>query len=228
VYLRCSATLGPARLHPSSTTFVDKRLTLKECRILMGKDCLLYDRSSAWLQCCAVDAVEKVIALSTQLTVYLFSRKRGTRYMFGKGHRMHGNAKPSLTLVTYRRGDVVDIKIDGSQHKGQPYKTFHGKTGTVFNVTKTSVGIQLVKAVKHRLIQKRFHAKIEHVRPSNSRKDFLERVIQNDLKRKEARAKGEKASVKRQPKAPKKAFTVTIDSKNPPEMVMPKAFEYLI
>jgi large subunit ribosomal protein L21e len=44
-------------------------------------------------------------------------------------------APPSTTLVTYRRGDVVDIKVDGSQHKGQPYKTFHGKTGTVFNVT---------------------------------------------------------------------------------------------
>ena len=148
--------------------------------------------------------------------------------MFGKGHRMHGNAKPSLTLVTYKRGDVVDIKIDGSQHKGQPYKTFHGKTGTVFNVTKTSVGIQLMKAVKHRLIQKRFHARIEHVKPSSSRQDFLQRVMQNDLNRKEAKAKGEKYTGKRQPKGPKASFTVTVDKANPPTMVMPKAFEYLI
>jgi large subunit ribosomal protein L21e len=148
--------------------------------------------------------------------------------MFGKGFRNHGNAKPSMTLVTYKRGDVVDIKVDGSQHKGQPYKTFHGKTGTVFNVTATSVGIQLMKKVKHRLIQKRFHARVEHIKPSNSRKDFLQRVIANDLKRKEAKEKGEKYDGKRQPKGPKAAFTVTIDNKNPPEMVMPKAFEYLI
>jgi len=148
--------------------------------------------------------------------------------MFGKGFRLHGMAKPSLTLVTYKRGDVVDVKIDGSQHKGQPYKTFHGKTGIVFNVTKTSVGVQMMKKVKHRLIQKRFHARIEHVHPSNSRKDFLERVIQNDLKRKEAKAKGEKYVGKRQPKQPKAAFTVTADPANPAIMVMPKAFEYLI
>jgi large subunit ribosomal protein L21e len=148
--------------------------------------------------------------------------------MFGKGFRLHGMAKPSMTLVTYKRGDVVDIKVDGSQHKGQPYKTFHGKTGIVFNVTKTSVGVQLMKKVKHRLVQKRFHAKVEHVRPSSSRKDFLERVIQNDLKRKEARAKGERYVAKRQPKGPKPACTVTVDAKNPPVMVMPKAFEYLI
>lgn len=148
--------------------------------------------------------------------------------MFGKGFRLHGMAKPSLTLVTYKRGDVVDIKIDGSQHKGQPYKTFHGKTGTVFNVTKTAVGIELTKKVKHRLVQKRFHAKVEHVRPSNSRKDFLNRVMENDLKRKEAKAKGVMYQAKRQPKGPKPAHTVTVDPKNRPEMVMPKAFEYLI
>jgi large subunit ribosomal protein L21e len=148
--------------------------------------------------------------------------------MFGKGHRMHGMAPPSLTLVTYKRGDVVDIKVDGSQHKGQPYKTFHGKTGTVFNVTKSSVGIQLMKKVKHRLIQKRFHARVEHVKPSSSRKDFLERVIQNDLKRKEAKAKGEVYHGKRQPKAPKAAFTVKIDASNAPEMIVQQKFDYLI
>lgn len=148
--------------------------------------------------------------------------------MFGKGFRKHGNAAPSKTLVTYKRGDVVDVKIDGSQHKGQPYKTFHGKTGIVFNVTKSSVGVQLMKKVKHRLIQKRFHARVEHVLPSKSRKEFLERVQANDLKRKEGKAKGEKVATKRQPKGPKSGYVVEVTEDNQPEMIMPRAFEYLI
>jgi len=148
--------------------------------------------------------------------------------MFGKPFRGHGMAPPSRTLITYRRGDVVDIKVDGSQHKGQPYKTFHGKTGTVFNVTKTSVGIALLKKVKHRLIQKRFHARIEHVSPSRSREDFLSRVKANELLKKEAKSKKQAYSSKRQPKAPKAAHVVTISDSNAPETVAPKAFDYLI
>lgn len=147
--------------------------------------------------------------------------------MFGKGHRMHGMAAPSLTLVTYKRGDVVDIKVDGSQHKGQPYKTFHGKTGTVFNVTKSSVGIQLLKKVKHRLIQKRFHARIEHVNPSSSRKDFLTRVANNDLMKKEAKLNKTKfTGGKRQPVGPKPEFVVKIDEA--PQIITVQPFEYLI
>lgn len=155
-------------------------------------------------------------------------RKRATRYMFGRPFRTHGMAAPSKTLTTYRRGDVVDIKVDGSQHKGQPYKTYHGKTGTVFNVTKSSVGIQLMKRVKHRLIMKRFHARVEHVKPSRSREDFLRRVTENDAARKAAKAGKTRYTVKRTPKLPKKAFTVAITAENQPETMMPKAFDYYI
>ena len=34
-------------------------------------------------------------------------------------------------LTTYKVGDYVDIKVDGSQHKGMPFKLYHGRTGTV-------------------------------------------------------------------------------------------------
>jgi len=148
--------------------------------------------------------------------------------MFGKPFRGHGMAPPSKTLVTYKRGDVVDIKVDGSQHKGQPYKTYHGKTGTVFNVTKTSVGVELLKKVKHRLIQKRFHARVEHVNPSRSREDFLQRVKNNELVKKDAKAKKQSYATKRQPKGPKAAHLVTITDLNRPETMAPKAFDYLI
>ena len=155
-------------------------------------------------------------------------RKRATRSMFSRPFRQHGMAKPSKTLVTFRRGDVVDIKVNGAHHKGQPYKTFHGKTGTVFNVTKSSVGIQLLKRVRHRLITKRFHARVEHVNPSRSREDFLKRVKANELARRQAREQGTKVFLKRVPKQPKPAFTVVVSDENAPETIAPKAFEYLI
>jgi large subunit ribosomal protein L21e len=137
-------------------------------------------------------------------------------------------APPSSTLITYRRGDVVDVKVNGAHHKGQPYKTFHGKTGTVFNVTKSSVGVQLLKRFKHRLIVKRFHARVEHVNPSRSREDFLNRVKANDALKKEGKAKGQRVMTKRMPKGPKAGFVVEISKANAPEFMAPKPFDYVI
>ena len=43
----------------------------------------------------------------------------------------------------FKAGDIVDIKADGSIHRGMPYKQFHGRTGVVYNVTKRAVGVEL-------------------------------------------------------------------------------------
>jgi large subunit ribosomal protein L21e len=94
--------------------------------------------------------------------------------------------------------------------------------------SKTSVGIELLKKVKHRLIQKRFHARVEHVNPSRSREDFLSRVKANELLKKEAKAKKAPYTTKRQPKGPKGAHVVAISAANLPETMTPKAFDYLI
>merc|ERR1711935_1329156 len=98
--------------------------------------------------------------------------------------------------------------MGASQQKGMPHKYYHGKTGVVYNVTKTAVGALLNKKHKGRIIQKRVNLKIEHVRHSTCRLDFLARVKSNDIRKKEARAKGETIVTKRIPKQPLEGHTI--------------------
>ena len=93
-------------------------------------------------------------------------------------------------MTTYHVGDYVDIITNGAIHKGMPQKYYHGKTGVVFNITKTSVGVVINKKVRSRLIPKRIHIRIEHVRKSQSREAFVARVRQNDKLKEEAKKKG--------------------------------------
>merc|ERR1712100_352271 len=91
---------------------------------------------------------------------------------------------------------------DGSIHKGMPHKYYHGKTGRVFNVTAHAVGVVVNKKVNGRIVPKRIHVRIEHVRKSRSRLAFVERVKANDKLKIEAKAKGEKIVTKRMPTQP--------------------------
>lgn len=50
-----------------------------------------------------------------------------------------------------QRGDYVDIKCNPSIHKGMPFKYYHGRTGIVFNVTKTSLGVRVNKQASERV-----------------------------------------------------------------------------
>ena len=47
-----------------------------------------------------------------------------------------------------------------------PHKTYHGKTGSVFNVNPRSIGVIMNKHVRERIIHKRIHVRVEHVRAS--------------------------------------------------------------
>jgi large subunit ribosomal protein L21e len=87
------------------------------------------------------------------------------------------------TLTPYRIGEIVDIKVDGAIHKGMPYKYYHGKTGRVFNVNPRSVGVVVNKQIRNRIIPKRIHVRVEHVKKSTSRSDFLNRIRENDKKK---------------------------------------------
>ncbi|CAM9632581.1 unnamed protein product, partial [Laminaria digitata] len=51
----------------------------------------------------------------------------------------------SQSSLRLQRGDYVDIKCNPSIHKGMPFKYYHGRTGVVFNVTKTSLGLRVNK-----------------------------------------------------------------------------------
>ena len=60
-----------------------------------------------------------------------------------------------------------------------PHKCYHGKTGRVYNVTPHAVGVIVNKKVRGRYIEKRINLRIEHVKHSKCREDFLNRVKNN-------------------------------------------------
>ena len=128
---------------------------------------------------------------------HCYGQRRRTRHKFRKGFKQHGSIHISRTLTTYKIDDIVDIIVDGSIHKGMPYKYYHGRTGRVFNVNPRSIGVIVNKQVRNRIIPKRIHVRIEHLRLSTCRKEFLNRIQANDKKKTEANKRGERISTKR-------------------------------
>jgi len=129
--------------------------------------------------------------------------------------------RPNRQLKTYKVGDIVDIVGNSAQQKGLPYKYYHGKTGVVFNITKSAVGVSMQKIVGNRYIEKRLHVRVEHVRHSRCRDgiqtlwkrsadcvDFLRRVKENAEKRRQAKETGATVHLKRQPVMPREARLV--------------------
>ena len=139
---------------------------------------------------------------------HCFGYRARTRHLFSKGFRNHGPVHLSKIMQTYRKDDFVDIIADGSIHKGMPHKFYHGKTGRVFDVTQHAVGVVINKQHRGRIIPKRIHVRIEHVRRSECREAFKRRVRENDAKKREAKVKGVKISTKRVPAQPRAAHTV--------------------
>ena len=90
-----------------------------------------------------------------------------------------------------------------------PHKLYHGKTGRVFNVNKVAIGVIVNKLVNGRIIPKRIHVRIEHVRKSRSRQAFVERVRANDARKVQAKKDGVKISCKRIPVQPREAHVVS-------------------
>ena len=134
-----------------------------------------------------------------------FGLRARTRDKFAKAYKTKGRAGLSVYLTPYKRGDYVDVKVDASEQKGMPYQFYHGRSGVVFNVNKTAVGVELTKTVGNRQLRKRVNVRVEHVRRSRCNEDFLKRVKETDAKKHEAKVKGEKIVVKRQPKGPRPA-----------------------
>ena len=136
---------------------------------------------------------------------HAFGLRARTRDLFCKAFRKHGTIPLSKYLIPYKKGDYVDIIADGSIQRGMPHKFYHGKTGRVFNVTTHAVGVVVNKRVGIRIIPKRIHVRVEHVRLSSSREAFRNRVRSNDAKKKEAKAAGTRVDVKRQAVQPRAA-----------------------
>jgi len=126
-----------------------------------------------------------------------YGYKRKTRQKFRKGFKHHGAIHISNTLTSFKIGDIVDIVVDGAIHKGMPYKYYHGRTGTVFNVNPRAIGVIVNKQVRQRIIPKRIHVRVEHLKLSTSRQSFLDRIRENDKKKTESNKKGVRISTKR-------------------------------
>merc|ERR1711862_139926 len=126
-----------------------------------------------------------------------YGLRSGTRALFAKAYGKNGPEHLSTYLITYKVGDYVDVVVNGAIHKGMPHKFYHGKTGRVFNVTKRAIGVEVNKKVNGRIIRKRIHVRVEHVRKSRCREDFLRRVVDNDIASKKFKETGVKTVEKR-------------------------------
>ena len=47
-----------------------------------------------------------------------------------------------------------------------PYKVYHGKTEKVFNENPRTIGVVFKKLHRNRIIAKKIHVRVEHLRPS--------------------------------------------------------------
>ncbi|KAH6565049.1 hypothetical protein BASA50_009940 [Batrachochytrium salamandrivorans] len=156
-----------------------------------------------------------------------FGLRARTRHLFSRDFRTKGPVKISTYLKVYKVGDIVDIKANGAIQKGMPHKYYHGKTGVVYNVTKSSVGVICHKVVGNRYLEKRVNLRIEHIKHSNCRLEFLQRVKRNAQLKKEARAEGKTVNLKRLPAQPRTARFVS-SKNNAPITISPVAYEALV
>ncbi|CAM9010357.1 hypothetical protein WICANDRAFT_62257 [Wickerhamomyces anomalus NRRL Y-366-8] len=153
--------------------------------------------------------------------------RSGTRYAFQRDFKKHGAIPLSTYLKIYKVGDIVDIKANGSIQKGMPHKFYHGKTGIIYNVTKSSVGVIVNKVVGNRYLEKRINLRVEHIKHSKCRQEFLDRVKTNAAKRAEAKSTGQAVQLKRQPAKPRDARVVATVG-NVPQTLAPVPYETFI
>ncbi|KAL8276845.1 hypothetical protein RQP46_010776 [Phenoliferia psychrophenolica] len=156
-----------------------------------------------------------------------FGMRARTRDMFKRGFKTKGMIPLTTFLRVYKVGDIVDIKANAAQQKGMPHKYYHGRTGIVYNVTARAVGVIVYKVVGNRYMEKRVNLRVEHVKHSKCRDDFLERVKANAEKKKEAKAKGETVLLKRLPAMPREARTIST-ANNIPQTLAPIPYDTTI
>ncbi|KAI8990009.1 60S ribosomal protein L21-A [Pilobolus umbonatus] len=156
-----------------------------------------------------------------------FGLRARTRHMFSRNFREHGAIPLSTYLKNYKVGDIVDIKANAAVQKGMPHKFYHGRTGVIYNVTKSAVGVIVHKKVGNRFMEKRVNIRVEHIKHSKCRQEFLDRVVANAQKKKDAKAAGVPYNLKRIPAQPRDARHVSTKF-NVPQTIAPIAYETLL
>ena len=156
-----------------------------------------------------------------------FGYRGRTRTLFKKPYKTAGLPHATIFLRNFKRGDYVDIKVDSSVHKGMPYKHYQGRTGVVFNVNKRAVGVVINKEVNGRIIPKKLHIAVPHVRPSNCQKQIIERKKANEAIKKAVReGKATRQVLKRSNVQPKTGYFYHIENK--PETIQPLPYVDLV
>jgi large subunit ribosomal protein L21e len=131
---------------------------------------------------------------------HAYGYRAKTRDLFRRPFRKHGAPSLATYMVNYKKGDFVDVVGNGAVHKGMPHKFYHGRTGRIFNVNPNSVGVIINKQVRNRIIPKRIHVRVEHVRRSKCQANFKERIRKVEEAK---RSDKNKISRKRLPTPPK-------------------------
>ncbi|MBD3186219.1 50S ribosomal protein L21e [Candidatus Bathyarchaeota archaeon] len=87
-----------------------------------------------------------------------------TRSLLRKKCREKGMSPLTSLLIKYDVGDLVDIKIDSSVHKGMPHRRFHGKTGRIIEKRGKAFVIEVRDKNKMKyVITNRSHFKPNHL-----------------------------------------------------------------
>lgn len=156
-----------------------------------------------------------------------FGYRARTRHLFKRPFKQSGQINMTNYLRSFKLGEYVDIVGNGAIHKGMPHKYYHGRTGRIWNITPRAVGVEINKRVKQRIIRKRIHVRIEHVRPSACKRDFNERIQANRAitaaNKKETDATKKQALVKRVPTQPRPAYFLKV-SKQEIKEISPEQF----
>jgi large subunit ribosomal protein L21e len=132
---------------------------------------------------------------------HAYGYRAKTRDLFKRPFRKHGPAPLSTYMTIYKIGDFVDVVGNGAIHKGMPHKFYHGRTGRVFNVNPSSIGVVISKQVRNRIINKRIHVRVEHLKRSKCQLHFKERV--KALEAEKRANKGQKQTRRRQIQGPR-------------------------
>ncbi|KAI5169146.1 large subunit ribosomal protein L21e [Pancytospora epiphaga] len=136
--------------------------------------------------------------------------RRGTRKLFAKRFKQHGQPHVGKILQKFYVGDFVDCKVDSSVVKGMPHKYYHGKTGVVYNANPHSYGVIFQRRVGGKYIERTMHIRVEHLTKSRCNEDAKRRYSEYTKKLLEARANNtEFVPIKRMPEGPKPAFSVS-------------------
>ena len=138
-----------------------------------------------------------------------FGYRGKTRHLFKRPFRGNGTEHLSTYMKQYKKGMFVDIVANGSIHKGMPHKFYHGRTGKVFDISPNSIGVIINKQVRNRIVEKRIHVRVEHLRISTCNDNFKKHVrAVEEAKRKEPQ---KKQMTKRLPVGPQPEQKIVVD-----------------